>query len=239
MKKILLTLAAVAALVSCKTETKNEDAENTAMTEMETVEKDRTPEQEVAYKIAEANGLENWDKVSELQFTFNVDRGDSHFSRAWKWNPKTDDVTMMSPEDTLSYNRKSVDSLAMNADKGFINDAYWLMAPMHLVWDEAGTNLTTQDTATAPMSKELMKKITITYGDEGGYTPGDAYDFFYDDDYRVREWIYRRGNVSEFSMVTTWEDYQDYEGIKIASDHKAPEDAVHLYFTDIAVKTEE
>ena len=237
MKKILLTLVAVAALVSCKTETKTEVSEKT--TETQAIQEERTPEQEVAYKIAEASGLENWDKVSELQFTFNVDRGDSHFARAWKWNPKTDDVTMMSPEDTINYNRKSVDSLAMNADKGFINDAYWLLAPMHLVWDNEGTNLTVQDTATAPMSKQLLKKITITYGDEGGYTPGDAYDFFYDDTFMVREWIYRRGNVSEFSMVTTWDDYNDYKGLKIASDHKAPEDAVHLYFTDIAVKTEE
>ncbi|MGO4913084.1 hypothetical protein [Leeuwenhoekiella sp. W20_SRS_FM14] len=237
MKKILLTLVAVAALVSCKTETKTEVSENT--TETQAIQEERTPEQEVAYKIAEASGLENWDKVSELQFTFNVDRGDSHFARAWKWNPKTDDVTMMSPEDTINYNRKSVDSLAMNADKGFINDAYWLLAPIHLVWDNEGTNLTVQDTATAPMSKQLLKKITITYGDEGGYTPGDAYDFFYDDTFMVREWIYRRGNVSEFSMVTTWDDYNDYKGLKIASDHKAPEDAVHLYFTDIAVKTEE
>jgi hypothetical protein len=89
------------------------------------------------------------------------------------------------------------------------------------------------------MSKKLLKKITITYGDEGGYTPGDAYDFYYDENYMVREWVYRRGNVSEYSMVTTWEDYNNYNGIKIASDHKAPENAVHLYFTDIAVKTEE
>ena len=238
MKKVLLILAAVATLSACKNENKKEEpapiAENTMPEAAE-----RTPEQEIAYKIAEANGLANWGKVSEVDFTFNADRGDSHFARSWKWNPKTQDVTMLSEKDTLSYNRAAVDSTSMNADKGFINDSYWLLAPMHLVWDEANTHLTVQDTATAPMSKDLMKKITLTYMDEGGYTPGDAYDFFYDDDYRVKEWIYRRGNVSEFSMVTTWDDYKDYNGILIASDHKAPEDAVHLYFTDIAVKTED
>ncbi|RXG26854.1 hypothetical protein [Leeuwenhoekiella marinoflava] len=236
MKKTVLTLLALTALVACKNESKTETTET--IESVERVEVDRTPEEQIAYKIAQANGVENWDEVTEIQFTFNVDRGDSHFARTWKWNPKSDDVTMMSEQDTVAYNRKSVDSLSMNADKGFINDAFWLLAPMHLVWDE-GTTLTVQDTATAPMSEEKMSKITLTYDGDGGYTPGDAYDFFYDEDYRVQEWVYRRGNVSEFSMVTTWEGYKDYNGIEIASDHKAPEDAVHLYFTDIAVKTEE
>ncbi len=237
MKKSLLTLFAAIAFISCKTETDKNAV--TATTEAEVITEERTPEQEVAFKIAEANGLANWENVSQLEFTFNVDRGDTHFERAWKWSPKTNDITMISEKDSVNYNRQAIDSLAMDADKGFINDSYWLLAPMHLVWDETGTNLKLQDTATAPMSKELLKKITITYGDEGGYTPGDAYDFYYDENFMVREWVYRRGNVSEYSMVTTWEDYNDYNGIKIASDHKAPENAVHLYFTDIAVKTEE
>lgn len=236
MKKTALTLLALMALVACKNESKTETSDTIESTEV--VEAERTPEEEIAYKIAQANGAENWDDVAEVKFTFNVDRGDSHFARSWQWNPKSDDVTMMSDQDTVAYNRKSIDSLSMNADKGFINDAFWLLAPMHLVWDE-GTVLTVQDTATAPMSEQKMSKITLTYDGDGGYTPGDAYDFFYDEDYMVREWVYRRGNVSEYSMVTTWEDYNDYSGIAIASDHKAPEDAVHLYFTDIAIKTEE
>ena len=239
MKKILLLTGLSLSLFACKNESQETTAQPPVVNTEEVAEKDRTPEEEIAYKIAEANGLKNWKSVTEVQFTFNVDRGDSHFERAWKWNPQTMDVMMRSDKDTVSFNRKEVDSLSMDADKGFINDAYWLLAPMHLVWDE-GTTLTVQDTATAPMSQQKMSKITLTYdGEEGGYTPGDAYDFFYDDEYMVREWIYRRGNVSEYSMVTTWEDYKDYKGIKIAADHKAPEDAVHLYFTDIAVKTEE
>ncbi|MCC4214282.1 hypothetical protein [Leeuwenhoekiella parthenopeia] len=235
MKKLLLSLAGLATCIACKNEPKTEEP----FEMVEVAEEVRTPEQEVAYAIADASGLANWDKVSEVAFTFNVDRDDSHFARSWKWNPKTQDITMMTAQDTLTYNRATVDSTSMDADKGFINDAYWLLAPMHLVWDKENTTLTVQDTATAPMSKEKLSKITLTYTDQGGYTPGDAYDFFYDDKNMVKEWIYRRGNVSEFSMVTTWNDYQNYNGIQIASDHKAPEDAVHLYFTDIAVKTEE
>ncbi|PHQ28024.1 hypothetical protein [Leeuwenhoekiella nanhaiensis] len=237
MKKLLLSLAGLAACIACKNEPKAETEESVEVVEV--VEEPRTAEQEVAYKIAEANGLANWDKVKELQFTFNVDRGDEHFEKSWIWEPKSQDITMMTAQDTVSFNRATVDSTSMNADKAFINDSYWLLAPMHLVWDKENTQLSVQDTATSPLSKTLMHKITLTYGGEGGYTPGDAYDFFYDDEYMVREWIFRRGNVSEFSMVTTWEDYEDYNGVKIASDHKTADEKFRLYFTDIAVKTEE
>ncbi len=237
MKKTLLVFALAATFVACKNEPKTETEEPVEIEEV--VEEPRTPEQETAYKIAEANGLANWDEVSEIQFTFNVDRGDEHFEKSWIWKPKSQDITRITEQDTTRYNRMEMDSTSMKADKGFINDSFWLLAPMHMVWDKESSTLTVQDTATAPLSKTLMHKITLTYGGEGGYTPGDAYDFFYDDDFMVREWIFRRGNVSEFSMVTTWEDYQDYKGIKIASDHKTADEKFRLYFTDVAVKTEE
>jgi len=237
MKKSLLSLAVITALIACKNEPKTETEET--IETVEVVEEPRTAEQEVAYKIAEANGLDNWDDVEELQFTFNVDRGDQHFEKSWIWKPQTQDITMMTAQDTINFNRANIDSTSTNADKAFINDSYWLLAPMHLVWDKESTTLTVQDTATSPLSKTQMHKITLTYAGEGGYTPGDAYDFFYDDDYMVREWIFRRGNVSEFSMVTSWDDYQDYNGLKIASDHKTEDEKFRLYFTDIAVKTEE
>ena len=40
-------------------------------------------------KSANAHGISNWDKVSRIDFTFNVDRDSSHFERSWKWDPKT------------------------------------------------------------------------------------------------------------------------------------------------------
>lgn len=198
-----------------------------------------TSEEEVAWKIAEASGIENWDKVEELAFTFNVDRGQDHMARSWTWKPKTGDITMKNPEDMVEYNRTKMDSLATTTDKGFINDSFWLLAPYHLVWDKESTSLTIQDTATAPMSKELLSKITIVYGDEGGYTPGDAYDFYYDKDYMVKEWIFRRGNADSWSMVTSCEDYKNFEGLQIAETHNTEGDMVKLYFTGIEVKTAE
>lgn len=237
MKYIITTAALMLSLLSCKNENKP-DSISVADNDMAQTIEDLSPAQQKGKEIAMASGADKWDTVSEVQFTFNVDRGESHMERSWVWNPKTHDVKMTSAEDTISYNRnKDMDSIATNSDKAFINDAYWLMPQMHLLWDKDAI-ITVQDTATAPISNVKMKKITLTYPDEGGYTPGDAYDFFYGDDNMVKEWIYRRGNVSEFSMVTSWDDYKDYNGIKIATMHSSKDGKTKLYFTNIDVKME-
>lgn len=189
----------------------------------------------IAEKIAKANGIDNWKNVTEIQFTFNVDRTDSHFERSWAWNPKTDDVTMMTSADTVSYNRQSLDTISTKTDKGFINDKFWLLAPYNLVWDE-GTTISNQDSVKTNLTDETLNKLTTVYGSEGGYTPGDAYDFFYDENYMVKEWVFRKGNQEAPSMITTWEDYQDFNGLKIAKSHVGKDNSVNLYFTNIKVK---
>ena len=42
-------------------------------------EKDSLQNLDIRHQIANANGYENWKDVSELAFTFNVDRGENHF----------------------------------------------------------------------------------------------------------------------------------------------------------------
>jgi len=192
-------------------------------------------ESSIAEKIANANGVDNWKNVNEIQFTFNVDRPNSHFERAWTWNPKTDDITMVTSAETISYNRKSMDSVSVKADKGFINDKFWLLAPYNLVWDE-GTTIFYQDSISTNLTNEILNKLTITYGNEGGYTPGDAYDFYYDKDFMVREWVFRKSNQPEPSMITTWEDYEEFNGLIIAKTHNGKDNSVKLYFTNIKVK---
>jgi hypothetical protein len=80
--------------------------------------------------------------------------------------------------------------------------------------------------------------ITINYPEQGGYTPGDAYDIFYNDDFMIEEWIYRKGNSEEPTIATTFENYKDYNGIKIATDHKMAGGNWNLNFTDVTITME-
>ena len=223
MKNITLLISLALLVLSCKSDAKKEQEEVKTLLS-------------VSEKIANAYGFENWNNVSEIAFTFNVDRDSSHFERAWKWHPKTNNVLMISGQDSIQFNHKQVDSLSTSADRSFINDKFCLLVPFQLEWDQSASILEAYK-AEAPISKTLLNKITLTYPDNGGYTPGDAYDIFYNDNFLIEEWVYRKSNSETPSLITTWENHQDFNGIKIGMDHIKSEGNWKLYFTDIKVIT--
>ncbi len=231
MQKILVALSLSILFVSCNKEssTQNKNSESNEFIA------EKAPQTE-AEKIAYANGYEHWDNVTQLNFTFNVDNnGQTVAQRSWSWRPKDNMVTMISAGDTITYNRTSIDSIHIKADRGFINDKYWLLAPYQIVSD-SGTQIEVTDNVESPLSRKQSKKLTLLYGNEGGYTPGDAYDFYYGDDYLITEWVFRKGNSPEPSMTTTFEGYEDFKGLNIATDHKSEDGNFRLYFTDITVE---
>ena len=232
MKKISLFLALIALLFSCKNN-QEQTPENQEQTQEQTevIEQEDTP----AMAVARAHGYDQWQDVNQLDFTFNIDRGEMHIERSFMWFPRENRVIYISGADTVDYVRSQVDSLSLRADQTFINDSFWLLAPLHLAWDE-GTTISGPVQEAAPISGELMNKLTLTYSDEGGYTPGDAYDFFYGDDLLVKEWIFRKSNQPEPSMITTWETYQEVGGMMMATMHQDSTKTLQLHFTDLKVQ---
>lgn len=219
-------LLVLAILISCNTNTKTKQKNS------------QQQQKSILEKIAEAHGFEHWQNVTSLTYTFNVDRGERHFERSWVWEPKKNSITLITNTDTVSYVRKTpLDSTLIKADRAFINDKYWLLAPFNLIWDKKSFTYTFTPNSTAPISNKSMNKLTIVYKNEGGYTPGDAYDFYFEDDYLIKEWVFREQNSSEPSLITTWQDYKDAGNLKIATNHVNNDGSFKLYFTNITVKT--
>jgi len=206
-------------IISCKTDKKLDPV--------------KVKEISILEKVANAHGFENWKKVSKIAFTFNVDRDSSHYERSWTWKPNTNEVSHISNNDTLTYNRNAMDSIAYKTNSGFINDRYWLLAPFNLIWDKTNFKHTYVKNQTAPIAKKSMNKLTIVYNNKGGYTPGDAYDFYFEDDYLIREWVFRKGNQKEASMTTTWENYVNHNGFHFAMEHKKSNENFNLFFDNI------
>ena len=92
--------------------------------------------------------------------------------------------------------------LKIKLDQRFINDKYWLLVPFQLVWD-AGTTISNPIKEAAPISQLEMQKITLTYSKKGGYTPGDAYDIYYGNDFLIKEWVFRGGNNKKQYIITS------------------------------------
>ncbi|WP_295180656.1 hypothetical protein [uncultured Christiangramia sp.] len=223
MKKLLLTFLAGIALISCNEDRKKE------------VTPEENPNLEVHEKIAMVNGFEEFDSIKKIKFTFNVKVNDSIRSeRRWNWNVGTNKISLTENDSVMSYTRK--DSLAEDKkyiDQRFVNDSYWLLFPFQLKWSLA--DLSDPKKATAPISGDKMQMLTVSYPKDGGYTPGDSYDIYFDDEFMIREWVYKSSDGGR-EMATTWEDYKDFKGIKIATMHKSKDDSFELFFDDISVE---
>ncbi|PRX45818.1 hypothetical protein [Salegentibacter salegens] len=224
MKKLLFFTFLISALISCKNNETNIGKETAAET-------DRSIEQQ----IAEAHGLNNFAEVEEIQFTFNVKVEDSlRTSREWTWNPQTDEIRLTEGDISRTYTK--TDNIAENdkdIDQKFINDSYWFLFPFQMVWSDA--EISEEKTGVAPISKKEMNYLEVSYKGEGGYTPGDTYVVYYKDDYLLEEWIYKSAD-GQREMPTTWEDFEDFQGLKISKSHKSPDGSFELFFTDIEVK---
>ncbi|NJY64044.1 hypothetical protein HC174_14975 [Salinimicrobium sp. CDJ15-81-2] len=216
MKKFTLLLFLVALVLSCT---------------------DNQQDQTIVQKIAQANGIENFKDVKELRYTFNVRVNDTlRTSRAWTWRPQDKTATLTTPDSTVTYNYESEASQHEQTDQRFINDQYWLLFPFHLVWDDMEWEHTEQ--ATAPIGGEQMQRVTVTYPDGAGYTPGDVYEIYFGNDHMIREWVYLSGGSRKRAFAATWEDYEEHGGLKVATMHRSEDGSFELFFTDVEVVTE-
>lgn len=193
------------------------------------------PQLTILDSIARVYGYENWSKVNTIQFTFNVARPDRDYGRSWTWNVRKQEVTSIIEGDTITYLRTEVDSALAPIDARFINDKYWLLVPFNLVWDRNSFSYSAFAREPAPISGDSLRKLTIVYGDTGGYTPGDAYDFFLDDNLIIKEWAFRQGNDSISRLQTRWSETGEFNSILLNVTHTGMDGKPRIFFSDIHV----
>jgi hypothetical protein len=212
MKNLLLSLSVLALLASCQ--------------QRETLP-DTLPMQ-----VAKAYGFENWDQVKSIGYTWNVQRDSATVvSRTWKWNIQDSTVSYAGADTSFTYSL-TADSLP-EKDGAFINDKYWALMPFQLAWDKGYTYEVTEK-ASSPIQGLPSTKLSILYGVEGGYTPGDAYDLYLDAEHKILEWTFRKGNAPE-GRTWTWEKSVPYGPIQLSLEHKDPEGKRFIWLTDVTI----
>ena len=202
----------------------------------------------IADQIAKTYGLDSWDQVEAIRYTFTLDGGKKlKIHRSWVWEPKKDQITYDGPDKAgkpvkITYVRSQLAS--QNAfvkevvDPGFFNDQYWLLLPFHLIWD---TGPTVQDAGMQklPLGKGSARKVVMQYPSSGGYLPGDTWELYVGKDNRIQQIAFRHGGDAKPSkVVATWIKYKKAGPLLFSLDHKGKADGnpFTLGFSNVAVK---
>jgi len=191
--------------------------------------------------IAEAYGLQYFGEVEKIQYTFNVKIGEKQISRFWIWQPHLNKVTFkgINYQEAITYNRSEIASTESNKlkkiDAWFINDNYWLLFPYHVAWDMRA-KVEDIGRQQLPMGDGNARCVVVTYPATGGYTPGDVYDIYLDDDYRLTQWVYRRGGSEKPTRISTWDDYRKVGPLTLSLNHQGEDQNFRVWFTNVGAK---
>jgi hypothetical protein len=159
----------------------------------------------IAKQIADAYGLDSFEQIEAIRYTFHLEAPGHNLSRSWVWQPKTDQVSYEGKDKkgkpvTVTYVRSQLDSQPANVrneiDPAFVNDQYTLLFPLHVYWD-SWADVRDMGQQKLRLGKGSAEKVVVKYPSEGGYTPGDTWDLYIGPDKRVQEFAYHRGGAGQ------------------------------------------
>ncbi len=172
--------------------------------------------QQLAKEVWQASGGQNWAKVKELRFTFIVEEGGKELARAahdWNVAKGTDHVKWKDKDVTVDVAAPAQDEEGKAAYARWVNDSYWLLAPLKLL--DRGVQLTAEGTKEKDGASYETLRLAFA---SVGLTPGDQYLLYIDPKTKlVRGWDYMP--KPETVMHSTWEKYEDFGGLKLATEH--------------------
>jgi len=202
----------------------------------------------IAEQIAKTYGLDSFEQIEAIRYTFNLQFPGVDVSRSWVWEPKTGQVSYEGKDKDgkpvkVSYVRSQLNSAPANVkdeiEPAFVNDQYWLLIPFHAYWDSSAD---VQDLGMQklPLGEGSAKRVAVKYPPEaGGYTPGDTWELYVGPDNRVEEMAYHRGGPKKPSVViASWAGYQKAGPLLISTEHQGTADGAPLRvsFSNVSVK---
>jgi hypothetical protein len=198
----------------------------------------------VAKQMAKTYGLDSFGKIEAIRYTFTIE---GLVSRTWEWNPKTDTVSYEGKDKEgkpvkVTYRRSELgsqsDAVKNQIDPAFVNDQYWLVLPLHVVWD--GASVSDEGMHQTPLAKKPAERIVVKYA-AAGYSPGDTWELYVGADKRVEEITYHRAVPAPMlpnEVHATWEGYKKAGPLLISTDHPGTADGkpFRIIFSDVSVK---
>jgi len=201
----------------------------------------------IAEQMAKTYGLDSFEQIEGIRYTWNAELPGVQISHTWEWNPKTDMVSYQGKDKEgkpvkVAYQRSQLssqsDAIKNEIDPAFFNDQYWLLFPLHVAWDRSAT-VTDEGMHKLPLGNASAERVVVKYPSEGGYAPGDTWELYVGADKRVEEFIYHRGGTKKPSVViATWADYKKAGPPLFSTDHHGTADGkpLRIFLPDVSVK---
>ncbi len=175
---------------------------------------------QLADAVWKASGGENWASVKTIDFTFAVEKGGETLVSAehhWDVVAQTDRVKWKGKEVTVNLAEPATDEDAKAAYARWVNDSYWLLAPLKL--KDRGLQVTAEGRKTIDGAE---REVLLLNFEKVGLTPKDQYRLYIDPATKLlASWDY----IPEpgKSKHGTWENYQKSGGLTLATTHKMDE----------------
>jgi hypothetical protein len=199
-------------------------------------------------KVAKTCGLDSWDKIEGIRYTWNLQLGTVNVSRSWEWDPKTTQVTYEGKDKDgrpvkVTYKRSELnsqpDSVKNDTEPAFVNDNYTFLFPFKAYWDTTAAVIDA-GTYNLPVGSGTAELVAVKYPAEvGGYTPGDTWELYVGKDNHVEYLVYHRGGAKKPSLLyVTWGGQKKVGPLLLSTDHRGYADGqpIRVWFTDVAVK---
>ena len=188
---------------------------------------------QLAQAVWGASGGANWDDVKTIDFTFAVEKNGKTVAKAqhhWDVAAQTDEVKWKGKDVTVNLANPAQDKDAKAAYARWVNDSYWLLAPLKL--RDRGVTVTSE--GTKEVNGEKCEVLHLSFG-QVGLTPTDQYRLYIDPASKlVRSWDYIPKDGK--GMSGSWEDYKKSGGLMLATNHKM-DGGVQIKMLDLKVTT--
>src|SRR5260370_7560270 len=167
----------------------------------------------IAEQIAKTYGLDSFEKIEAIRYTFNAQFPGVNVSRSWVWQPKTDQISYEGKDKDgkpvkVTYLQSQLNGEPANVkdeiDPAFLNDQYNLLFPLHIYWDSSA-DVQDMGKQKLPLGKGSAKRVVVKYPSEGGYTPGDTWELYAGSDNRVEQFVYHLGGpTTPIIVIPPW-----------------------------------
>lgn len=184
----------------------------------------------LAQEVWKASGGENWERVKRIRFTFVVEQDGkalAHAEHDWDVAAGKDHVKWKDKDVTVDLMNPAQDGDGKAGYARWVNDSYWLLAPLKL----RDPGVTTTEGGAKEAEGASGPTLQLSFG-KVGLTPTDKYLFYLDPQTKLpRAWDYIP--ESGEGMHATWEKYQNFGGLQLATEHHFGNKVIR--FTDVEV----